>query len=439
MGRIKELKEKQTKGELTDEEEKELKELLAEAQVEKDEAPVAEEEEDDSEEEAVDKMADQIAERSLEKVAGPIQSIVDKLESFKPQANDGVQTEVKYIVDKEQGKIKVDELDEQKILLPGRENKQVKEVTKRTTHWLAAMLTGDKEKLQLLVEGTAALGGNLVPQEFANLIVEDRRDQVVMRQFATVLPMSTDTLNLPTLDTRPHVAWRSEGAVKATSTAQFGNITLTPYSLAGIVGLSNELVADASQGVGASIVSYVANLLTRAIAEEEETQFWTGSGSGRPTGIDNYSLRTVDAGAGASDSARADAYKEIYYRLPQGYRGGAVWAANASTWARAATLKDNDNNYLLQRLADSPIPQIMGRPAYEVNALGDGKVFFGDFSYYYIGEREGIAVDTSTEATVASNSAFERNLTYVRVEERVDGELALTQAVVEGANLGGAF
>lgn len=436
MGRIKELKEKQENDKLSKEEKKELKELLAEAKS-ADTTPAESDEDDEEVEKAAEKFASAVRSVNEERDA-KLDRVLEALDE-KPTA---IHThETKYVVDKDMGRVSVDKLDDVKVELPGRKEagKKYTSVTKRTTQFLTALLTGDKQKLQVLVEGTAALGGNLVPQEFANIIVEDRRDAVVMREYATVIQMNTDTLNLPTLDTRPHVAWRSEAAVKSTSTVQWGNITLTPYSLAAIVPLSNELVADASQGVGGSIVNYVARLLTQAIAEEEETQFWTGSGSGRPTGIDNYSLTTVDAGAGASDSARADAYKELYYRLPQGYRNTAVWAANASTWARAATLKDSQGNYLLQRLGDSPIPQIMGRPAREVNALGDGKVFFGDYSFYYIGEREGVSVDTSDEATVASQSAFERNLTFVRAEERVDGELASTRAVVEGANMGGAF
>lgn len=434
MGRIKELKEKLDKGEITDEEKKELAELQAEAK----DAEVADEDTSEADEEkAVEELA--------EKFTAPIREVQAEMKelisSLKEQPKDKLHKSApKLIQDKDLGSVSVKDLSEVKVDLPNREGKQVKQVSKATSHFVAALVTGDREKLQVLTEGTAAMGGNLVPQDFANLIVEDRRDLVVMRQFATVLQLQTDTLNLPTLDTRPHVAWRSEGAVKNTSTAQFGNITLTPYSLAGIVTLSNELVADASQGVGGSIVTYVANLITRAIAEEEDRTFWVGSGSGQPSGIDSYSLTTVNPGAGASDTLRADAYKAMYYRLGQGYRNNAIWAANASTWARAAQLKESTTNaYLLQRLGDSPIPQIMGRPAYEVNSIGDGKVFFGDPSFYYIGEREGIAVDTSTEATVASQSAFERNLTHVRVEERVDGELALTRAFVEGNNMGAAF
>lgn len=444
MGRIKELKDKQAKGELNDEEEKELKELLAEAK--KEDTPVTpadppqtpEEPEGTEDEKAIDDMADRLAAPMVE-AKKQLDDIVSKLK--KQETPDvKVTKNSMFIVDKELGKVPVEQLDDVKIELPGRKQagKQYTSVTAKTTHFLQALFTGDVQKLQVLVEGTAGLGGNLVPQDFANVIVEDRRDQVVMRQLATTIPMQTDTLNLPTLDTRPHVAWRSEGAVKSTSTVQWGNITLTPYSLAAIVPMSNELVADASQGVGGSIVNYVARLLTQAVSEEEEKQFWTGNGSGKPTGIDNYTFVTVSGGL--TDTTRSDAYKAAYFRLPQGYRNSAVWAGNASTLARASQLKETSTNaYLLQRLGDSPVPQIMGRPVYEVNDLPDGKVFFGDFSYYYIGEREGVSVDTSTEATVAGQSAFERNLTMVRVEERVDGELTLNRAVVELSSMGGAF
>ena len=74
-----------------------------------------------------------------------------------------------------------------------------------------------------------------------------------------------------------------------------------------------------------------------------------------------------------------------------------------------------------------------GRPVLEHINLGIS-ILFGDISAYWIADRTGIRVRVSDEATVASNSAFEKNLVYVRVEERVDGELADTAAFVEITN-----
>lgn len=430
MGRFKELIDKQAQNTITDEEKQELAELRKD---------FAESEDVDDEEKAIDELSDKLAEKTMSKVGeemSRLKSIVDKLSESQEEKKAPVTT--KTIVDPSLGEVDVKTLEEKTIEVEDRKrrNKEHTNVSLKSVHFVQAMLQQDRQKLQILVEGTAASGGYLVPEEFANMIVEDRRDATIMRQLANVIPVTTDTFHLPTLASRPKTFWRSEAAVKQTSTAQFGEIVLTPYSIASIVPLSNELVADASLGVGGSIVSMVAGLMGRALAEEEDKAFWTGDGSGKPTGIDNYSFQTLTASD--TDASRADTIIQALYRLPQGYRSSAVAVANKNTWAKVATLKNTQGDYLLTGLANSPSPTLRGLPTYEQNDLADGKMFIGDFSDYWIAERQGVTVDVSTEATVASVSAFEKNLTYVRVEARVDGELAMTNGIVEVVGLGGA-
>ncbi len=433
MGRLKELLEKQANGNITDEEKAELQELQNDfkaAQV------------DEDEEKAVDELAGKLAEgfqKQMQEAVKPIADLAAQLQKgYETQVKVGQEASKGLIVDPQLGEANVKQLAEAKVEIDSRKNAGKKHfvTSKKTIHLLQALIQNDRQKLQILTEGTAANGGYLVPDEFANMIVEDRRDATIMRQLASVIPVTTDSFHLPTLASRPRTFWRSEAAVKATTTATFGEIVLTPYSLASIVPLSNELVADASLGTGGSIVNMVASLMGQAIAEEEDKAFWTGNGSGRPTGIDNYSFTTLTAAS--TDVSRADTIITALYRLPQGYRNNAVAVANKNTWAKVATLKDSHNNYLLTGLANSPSPVLRGRPVYEQNDLPDGKMFIGDFRDYYIADRQGITVDVSNEATVGGTSAFENNLTYVRVEERVDGELALTQGIVEVQGLGGA-
>jgi HK97 family phage major capsid protein len=417
MGKIKELREKVAAKTATDEEKAELAELEAEA------AEGAEGTEGGTEAE-IDKLADALvakAEAAFDAKAAELEA------KFKPESIK--KDEVGFIVDKQLGKITVEELETKMVALPGRKaaGKSITEVSMKTVAWAQALMQGDRQKLQLLTEGTGTAGGYLVPEEFANMIVEDKRDLIVMRQLADSMTISGDTLHLPTLEGRPKASWRGEAAVKSTSTAQFNELVFTPYSLAVIVGLSQELADDASLGVGGSIVNYVARLMTRAIAEKEEEAFWTGNGSGKPTGITNYNVASIDAGS--TDATLADAIKRVYWRLPQGYRNSAVWVAHQQAWERVNTVKDTVGQYLLTRLADSPTVMLQGRPVYEQNDLPTDQIFFGDFSYYMIVDRQGITVDFSTEATVAGSSAFEKNLVFVRVEERVDGELTLPAAV----------
>ncbi len=430
MGRIKELQEK---AELTEAEQKELDELLAEAK-----ALNSDDAETKSDEQAIDDAASAIADKAVEQAETRIaKSIEDLTAALKVDKKVTVKS-TKFIVDPVLGKKSMDELADIKVTLPERKaaGKNVTEISRKTLNFIDALYRGDKQKLQVLVEGTAGLGGYLVPDEYANMIVEDLRDATIMRQIADVMTTRSDTLHLPNLDTRPKAAFRAEKAVKNTSTVQWGENVFTPYSLATIVTLSNELVADASLGVGSSIVNYVTQVIVQSLAEREDKAFFVGSGSGEPTGMSQYSPGTIAVGAGGTDAQRADAIKQTWVRLGQGYRARGVWVMNSSSLERVVTLKDTNGNYLTSRLGDSPQLTLMGRPIYEQNDIAGGTAYFGDFSYYKIVDREGIDVNVSDIATVGGSSGFEKNLTHVRVEKRVDGELTLTAPIRKVTGLG---
>lgn len=426
MGRIKELLDKKAQKEISEAELKELETLQAEAK-----AAVEAEEAEEDEEKAIDEMATKLADAASERLTAGIEKVLAGMQPAQPKE---VKTESKFIVDRRLGKKTVEELAEIKVDLPNRQDKKTKQVSMKTVHFINALLENDTQKLQVLVEGTPALGGYLVPEEFANMIVEDIRDETVMRRIADVMTTSTDTLHLPNLASRPKANWRGEAAVKSTSTVEWGENVFTPYSLASIVTLSNELVADASLGVNGSIVNYVAQMIVRALAETEDAAFFVGDGSGKPTGVNGYSLRTV--AAGLTDASRADSIKQAFIRTPQGYRGRGVWVMNSQTMEKVYTLKDDQGNYLVNRLSDTPFATLAGRPVYEQNDLPGGTALFGDFSYYKIVDREGISVRVSDEATVAGSSGFEKNLTHIRVEKRVDGELTLVEPITKVTGLG---
>lgn len=442
MGKIADLLEKKALGKLSEDETKELDTLLSEAAlVQKGVEPPVAAPAEPTEDEAVEALAQKLADSATSKMDASISNFTKVLDSFTEKQAETPKEKTQFIVDKKLGKShSVDELSEMKVMLPGRKQagKEHFEVSQKTVEFFSALYGGDKQKLQILSGGTAADGGYLVPEEFANVIIEDIRDLNIMRQFASVMTTTTDTVHIPSLVSRPKAAWRAEKAVKNTSTANFTENVLTPYSLAAIVPLSNELVSDATLGVGGSIVNYIAGLMAVSLNEKEEAAFWVGSGTGQPTGIDGggYTLRTFAAGAGATDTVRADTLISAYQNTPQGYRNRAVWVMNMGTLGEVGRLKDSQNRYLLTDLAGSPTQLIKGRPVHESNYLAGGTAIFGDFSFYQIVDREGISVQISTEATVAGSSAFEKNLTYVRVEKRVDAELLLPAAVTKVTGLG---
>ena len=437
MGQIADYLEKKALGTLSEDEKKQLDTLLKEAAMARTEEVQSE---NKSEDQQVEEMAQKLADSAQAKMASSIDALTKALEGAK-ETKEVKQTETQFVIDKALGRNhSVEELSEIKVVLPGRaqQGKEVTEVSQKTVEFFSALYNGDKQKLQILSEGTAADGGYLVPDEFANVIIEDIRDMNIMRQLASVMTTTSDTVHIPSLISRPKAAWRAEKAVKNTSTATFAENVLTPYSLAAIVPLSNELVADAQLGVGGSIVNYIAGLISVALNEKEEAAFWVGSGTGQPSGVDGgaYTLRTVAAGAGATDTQRADAIISAFSNTPQGYRNKGVWVGNMGTWSEVARLKDGQNRYLLSDLAGSNTQLLKGRPVYESNYIAGGVLLFLDASFYQIVDREGISVRVSDEATVGGSSAFEKNLTYVRVEKRVDAELLLPAAVTKVTGMG---
>jgi HK97 family phage major capsid protein len=445
MGKLAELYAKKAKGELTEAEEKELDALISKMDAEAPADPPA----NNEDEEDVDKAIEAASQRLADTVQKGMDDHYTKIEKLVEGLNTEPQVKTsdtpQFIVDKTLGKKSVKELADMKVKLQEREGsgKKVTEISERTVQFVKAFFQNLQqpgiavEKLQILSEGVAADGGYIVPEEWANMIIEDIRDLNIMRQIAAPpIQISTDTFHLPNLASRPKANWRAEKAAKQTSTANFGENVLTPYSLASIVPMTNEFVADAALGVGGSVVNFITQLLATALAEKEEEAFWIGNGTGRPSGVDGgvYSLRTI--ASGLTDALRADSIIQALFATPQGYRNRGVFVGNSGTWQEIARLKDSQGRYLLSNLADSATTVLRGRPVYESNYLAGGTLLFGDFSYYQIVDREGLSIKVSDEATVAGVSGFEKNITFVRAEKRVDAELVLPAAITKVTGLG---
>jgi len=325
------------------------------------------------------------------------------------------------------------------------EIKSTKEVTKdevdkmdksqRISEFYTALIQNDKQKLQVLAEGTNALGGYLVPAVLYQDIIEELRDSAIIRSKATIIDPCPPHLDITNLASRPKVYWRGESAVKSTSTAEFGQISLTPYSLAVIVVLTRELVADAV--IPASMTSYITRLLSVAIAEEEDKVFTTGNGTGRPTGIDAYAATIHRIVTTPANVLVPDSIIEAFYRLGSQYRKNAVWIMNSLTLTKAMQLKDSQNRYLFVADPTGVLPgTLLGKPVFEQNDLTQSHIWLADLRGYVIGIREGITVMQSEEAYVDTHSMFERNEIAIRVEERIDGETADldSMVVITGTN-----
>lgn len=153
-----------------------------------------------------------------------------------------------------------------------------------------ALIHNDVVALKALSEGTPADGGYLFPDEFRQELIKNLEAETRMRSLVRVIPMRKDIMNAPKLGSRPHITWTSENAAKSTTTADFGQKTLTVFKMAAIMYASDELVEDCSEF---DVVQLVIDLFADAIAAEEDRVIIQGDGTTQPTGFDNCTIASV--------------------------------------------------------------------------------------------------------------------------------------------------
>lgn len=290
--------------------------------------------------------------------------------------------------------------------------------------------------LRALVEGTDSEGGYLVPEELRAEVFRVLPDVSIMRRVARTIPMSTDTLKLNTLTARPVAYWTAEYASKSTTSAEFGQVTLNPHDLVCLLPVSEQLLADAN----INMVQFIVELFTEAIALGEDKAFFTGSGTGQPKGINQETLSSRDA-LGTLDFDDVIALMDLVpQRVTQS--PGAAFVGTRYVKRILRTVKDStgapiwrDGGAAQNSVGESKrLPDMLyGYPFYEQNDLSNDELYFGDWRYYIIGDRQTVSVRTTTEG----GDAWRRNAMEIKAVERVDGQAVLTSpfAKVTGITL----
>lgn len=301
--------------------------------------------------------------------------------------------------------------------------------------FIKALVLGDQATLKDLSVGTDANGGYLTPLEFAGVLVEKLYKLPVIRPYATRFPMSSDKLEVSTEASTPSVNWTNELATITQSDPTFGSVTLQANELIGISRMSRQLIADADVNVG--IVDWVISRFAEAIGRAEDAAFMAGTGTGQPLGIRGTAGVASVAQVGAS--LAGDDIINLYYTLPIQYRAKAVFLMHDTRAALVRKLKDTSGRYLWADtfegnglLASATNPTVLGRPVLIQNDIptnlgagtNESEIWFGDLSFYAIGDREQVFSEVSTQ----EGTSFEKHRAAVKVGERIDGRATIGEA-----------
>jgi HK97 family phage major capsid protein len=279
-------------------------------------------------------------------------------------------------------------------------------------------------------------GGYLVaPEQFVNQLIESLRDQVLVRQLATVIPVQKATsLGVPVLTARPDDAdWTVELKTGSPDTAMsFGKRELHPHPAAKRILVSTFLLNNAVLPVD----QIVRDQLAYKFGITQEKAFLTGSGSGQPLGVFTASPNGIDtdrdvATGNATNAIGADGLINAKYALKGQYQKTARWIFHRDALSGIRKLKDGDGQYLWQPglVADKP-DTILGlqffMSEYAPNTFTTGKYagILGDFSFYWIADSMEFSIQVLKELYAESNQ-----IGYIGRME-CDGQPVLSEAFV---------
>ena len=273
--------------------------------------------------------------------------------------------------------------------------------------------------------GTDAEGGYLVPDEFERKLIEALEEESIFRQMATVIKTSNGDRKIPIVTSKGEAVWMDEEQQYTLSDDTFGQASLSAFKLGTAIKISEELLNDSVF----DLPSYIAREFARRIGAKEEEAFFVGDGKGKPTGIFNATGGAETGVTSTGTSITFDDVMDLYYSLRAPYRNKAVWLLNDSTVKAIRKLKDGNGNYIWQPSVREGEPdKILNRP-YRTSiyvpelAAGNRVMAFGDYSYYWIADRQGRSFKRLNELYATTGQVG------FLASERVDGKLILSEAV----------
>ncbi|MGL5258419.1 MAG: phage major capsid protein [Proteocatella sp.] len=280
-----------------------------------------------------------------------------------------------------------------------------------------------KNALQI---GTDTEGGYLVPDEFERTLIEALDEENIFRKLANVISTSSGDRKIPVVASKGTASWIDEEGAIPESDDSFGQVSIGAYKLGTMIKVSEELLNDSVF----NLENYIAREFARRIGNKEEDAFFTGDGSGKPTGILAASGGAqIGVTAASATAISIDEILDLFYSLKSPYRNKSVFVMNDATIKAIRKLKDGQGQYIWQPSLQAGTPDtILNRPVYTSSyvptiAASAKSVIFGDFGYYWVADRQGRVFKRLNELYAATGQVG-----FVATQ-RVDGKLILPEAI----------
>ena len=253
--------------------------------------------------------------------------------------------------------------------------------------------------------GEGATGGVLAPATMERALLDEIRQQNIIRQLADVRS-STSDVEIPYATAHTQAYLVAEGADFTASKPDWAKKTMKAYK----VGALAYITTEAMQDMFLDMEAWIRDDFGYAFADLEEEHFITGAGASgtpaQPAGI--LPNATLGATAAAATAFTADELLDLQYSLNQKYRTRGVWLMNDTSLVKLRKLKGNDGQYLWQPALVSGQPdQLLGKPLYTSDVMpaataGNKAILYGDFKQFRILDRKGLYFQRLNEIAATS-------------------------------------
>ena len=276
-----------------------------------------------------------------------------------------------------------------------------------------------KASLATDLTSDATTGSYNVPVEFHREVLKVVEDQSELFNRVMKIPMTSRTKSLPIKNAGIAFSYAaSQGDDLGEVNPTFTSKTLTAYTYAMYLGITEEFWEDEAVGIG----EYFRTLAADAYTDIFDSEFLTGTGAPTTGLLADTSTNTVSMGTGDASFEDLDVddlvAMEAELSETKGALKGAHWFMSPYIWNKIRALKDADGNALVAPWADSLARRILGYPvilSYQMpDSSDDGAstafVALGSPKHLVYGDRVGLEVKyfDATRYAVTNCEAFFR-------------------------------
>ena len=198
------------------------------------------------------------------------------------------------------------------------------EAAYRSGQWIKAQLFGDDRARQwwagngesrILQTGSNIGAGYLIPQDFEAAVITNREKYGVIRQFARVLPMGSDTMPVPKYSSSQAAEWLIEGGTHTAGDPAFTQVQLTAKKLARLTRVTSEMLEDSI----IDLADWLADDMAQAFAEAEDDAAFNGDKTSSFGGISGIAKQFDDNNSsGLQGSVDAVSGEDLFSEITVG-------------------------------------------------------------------------------------------------------------------------